>query len=241
MAQHYTFSHCLATIPHTLPCTLSTFLTSSLTVPFATGVQVAGGKPVHHPPSVPLCHWPTTLHAPVPPALNCCLPTFLITHPYCLPFPSPIHAGAWLLLIHLVTHRHHPPSHQLIETMPYRKKAVSWAHAQQGTLRAWFNKSVNQDEGLESEYIPESESDEELERSSKFPGEETASETEVNVKEAMSNLSSLFCPQSSCGHLTNAERVTRALREYKYSHRYLQVDLWENLFLWITHVPVPGT
>ena len=33
----------------------------------------------------------------------------------------------------------------------------------------------------------------------------------------------------------------RALHEYKYSHRYLQVDPWENLFLRITHVPVPGT
>ena len=42
-------------------------------------------------------------------------------------------------------------------------------------------------------------------------------------------------------HPLGIEVNFRALREYKYSHRYLQVDLWENLFLWITHVPVPGT
>ena len=35
--------------------------------------------------------------------------------------------------------------------------------------------------------------------------------------------------------------VGRALHEYKYSHRYLQVDPWEKLFLWITYVLVPGT
>ena len=107
---------------------------------------------------------------------------------------------------------HSPASPTLVagDTMPRRKKAVSRAHLQQGTMGAWFSKPVSQDEALESDYIPENETDEELEASQKCTiedVEEADSETEVSIKEAMSKLYEVFHPRSSCIHLANAECV----------------------------------
>ena len=83
---------------------------------------------------------------------------------------------------------------------------------------------VNQDDGLESEYSPESESDEESEGSSKCVvdnGEETALETEASVKEAMSNLYHVFCH----GHLTNAECVKVCMNFQFFSVRAIPLNI----------------
>ena len=99
-------------------------------------------------------------------------------------------------------------------------------------MGAWFSKPVNQDDGLESEYSPESDSDEELEGSSKCVvdnGEETALETaletEASVKEAMSNLYRVFCPPSSHGHLTNVECVKVCMNFQLFSVRAIPLNL----------------
>ena len=130
----------------------------------------------------------------------------------------------------LLTGIAHVPATQL--TMPHRKKASSRARAQQGTLGAWFSKPVHQDDGLESEYSPESESDEESEGSSKCvvdngeeTASETASETEASVKEAMSNLYCVFCPLSSRGHLTNAECVKVCMNFQLFSVHVIPLNL----------------
>jgi len=84
--------------------------------------------------------------------------------------------------------------------MPHRKQAASQAVSQRGTIGAQFNKHVNQYKGLECEYIPDSESEEESEgsRNTIEDVEAAASEMDVAVKEAMSKLFELFCPQSPC-------------------------------------------